>query len=122
MMAAPLKKEPNKYAKNADIKADTPLKTIISAVGMILMLVGLAGIAMEFFKDEGWLKTAIAWLFESTTRMMFIPVIIFALWLMNRMMSSTNPNESKKSGNIPMYIMMAIGAYYVFRFVTTGSL
>ena len=120
-MVAPLKKEPNRYAKNADIKADTPLKTAASAAGMLLMLIGLAGIAMEFFKDEGWLKTALAWLFESTTRMMFIPVIIFALWLMNRMMSSANPNESKKSGNIPMYAMMAVGAYYVFRFITTGG-
>ena len=36
-MAAPLKKEPNKYAKNADIKADTPLKTIISVVGARLL-------------------------------------------------------------------------------------
>ncbi len=122
MMAAPLKKEPNKYAKNADIKADTPLKTIVSVVGMLLMLVGIAGIGLEFFKEGGWVKTAFAWLFESTTRMMFIPVIIFVLWLLNRMMSSTNPNESKKSGNLPMYIMMGIGAFYVYRFVTTGGL
>ena len=121
-MAAPLKKEPNKYAKNADIKADTPVKTIISVVGMVLMLVGIAGIGLEFFKEGGWLKTAIAWLFESTTRMMFIPVIIFVLWLLNRMMSSTNPNQSKKSGNIPMYVMMAVGVFYVYRFVTTGGL
>ena len=53
-MAAPLKKEPNKYAKNADIKADTPVKTIISVVGMVLMLVGIAGIGLEFFKEGGW--------------------------------------------------------------------
>lgn len=120
-MAAPLKKEPNKYAKNADIKADTPLKTIISAVGILLMLVGLVGIGLEFFKDGGWLKTAFAWLFESTTRMMLIPVIIVVLWLVNRMMSSTNPNQSKKSGNIPMYAMMAVGVFYVYRLATTGG-
>ena len=104
-MAAPLKKDPNKYAKNADIKADTALKTTISVVGMLLMLIGLVGIGLEFFKDGGWLKTAFAWLFESTTRMM----------------SSTNPNESKKSGNIPMYIMIAVGVFYVYKFVTTGG-
>ena len=120
-MAAPNKKEPNRYAKNADIKADTPLKTIVSVGGMILMLVGIAGIAMEFFKDGGWLKTALSWLFDTTTHMLLIPVIIAALWLMNRVMSSTNPNESKKAGNLPMYIMMAIGAFYVFRFVSTGG-
>ena len=120
-MAAPQKKDPNKYAKNADIQADTLVKTLISVGGLILMLIGLAGIAMEFFKDGGVLTKALSWLFDSTTHMMFIPVIIFVLWLANRMMSSTNPNESKKAGNFPMYIMMAIGAFYVFRFVTTGG-
>ena len=120
-MAAPKKNEPNKYAKNANIEADSLVKTISSVAGLILVLVGLIGIAMEFFKDGGWLKTALSWLFDTTTHMMFIPVIIFALWLMNRMMSSPNPDESKKSGNIPMYAMMAIGAFYVFRLVTTGG-
>ena len=120
-MAAPKKNEPNKYAKNADIEADSLVKTISSVAGLILVLVGLMGIAMEFFKDGGWLKTALSWLFDTTTHMMFIPVIIFALWLMNRMMSSPNPDKSKKTGNIPMYAMMAIGAFYVFRLVTTGG-
>ena len=119
-MVAPKKNDPNKYAKNADIQADSLVKTLSSVVGLILVLVGLAGIAMEFFKDGGWLKTALGWLFDTTTHMMFIPVIIFVLWLLNRMITSTNPNESKKSGNIPMYAMMAVGAFYVFRFVSTG--
>ena len=120
-MAAPQKKDPNKYAKNADIQADTLVKTLTSVGGLILMLIGLAGLGMEFFKDGGVLTKALSWLFDTTTHMMLIPVIIGLLWLMNRMMSSTNPNESKKSGNIPMYAMMAIGAFYLFRFVTTGG-
>jgi hypothetical protein len=53
--------------------------------------------------------------------MMFIPVIIFALWLLNRWMSSENKSETKRSGDIPMYVMMAVGAYYLFRLITTGS-
>ena len=120
-MAAPQKKDPNKYSKNTDIEADTLVKTLISAAGLILVLIGLAGIAMEFFKDGGWLKTALSWLFQSTTHMLFIPVIIFVLWLMNRWMSSGAIGVKKKSGDMPMYIMMAIGAFYVFRLVTTGG-
>lgn len=85
------------------------------------MLIGLVGIAMEFFKDGGWLKTALGWLFDSTTHMMFIPVIIFVLWLLNRWMSSAAIGEKKKSGDVPMYIMMALGAFYIFRLVTTGG-
>jgi len=60
-------------------------------------------------------------LFESTTSMMMIPVIIFVLWLLNRWMSSASKSETKKSGDVPMYVMMLIGAYYLFRLITTGS-
>ena len=121
-MAAPLKKDPNKYAKNKDIQADTLLKTLSSFGGILLVLIGLIGIGLEFFKEGGWLKTAFAWLFESTTHMMLIPVIIIAGWLFNHFISSSAKGEKKKSGDIPMYAMMLVGAYYVYRLVTTGGL
>ncbi len=120
-MAAPKKNDPNQYAKNKDIQADTPLKTIISVAGLLLVLIGLIGIGMEFFKEGGWLKTALGWLFATTTHMMFIPVIIIVAWILNRWMSSASPGEKKKSGDVPMYIIMAVGGYYVFRLVTTGG-
>ena len=120
-MAAPLKREPNKYAKNKDIKADTLLKTLSSLAGILLVLIGLVGIGLEFFKEGGWLKTAFAWLFESTTHMMLIPVIIIAGWLFNHFISTSAKGEKKKTGDIPMYAMMLVGAYYVFRLVTTGG-
>ena len=116
-----LKKEPNKYAKNADIKADTLAKTLLSVAGFGLMIIGIIGIAMGIFNDDGWLRLAFSWLFDSTAHMMFIPVIIFVAWLLNRYMSSPNKNEIKKAGNLPMYAMMAVGAYYLYHYVTTGS-
>lgn len=36
-------------------------------------------------------------------------------------MSSGSKSETKKSGDVPMYVMMLIGAYYLFRLITTGS-
>lgn len=120
-MAAPQKSDPNKYSKNANIKAESPLQTVISFASFGLMIVGIVGIAVGFFKETGPLKSLLGWLFESTNHMMFIPVIIVVGWFLNRMMSSTNPGESKKSGNLPMYAMMAIGVYFIYRLVTTGK-
>jgi hypothetical protein len=113
--------DPNKYRKNANIKPDTLMHTLTSVGSMILMFLGIIGIAMELFKDEGWLKSALGWLFDSTAHMMFIPVIILVAWLLNRWFSTPNRDETKKSGNLPMYLMMAVGAYYIFRIVTTGG-
>jgi hypothetical protein len=89
---------------------------------MGLMIFGIIGIAMEFFKSDGLLSTLLSKLFQSTTTMLFIPVIIFVLWLLNRMMSSSKKGETNKSGDLPMYVMMAIGAFYLFRLITTGSM
>lgn len=113
--------DPNKYSKNKDIKPETAMSGILAALKMGLMILGLIGIAIEIFREDGWLKTLLAKLFESTTTMLFIPVIIFVLWLLNRMMSSNKKGEINKSGDLPMYIMMGIGAYYLFRLITTGG-
>lgn len=113
--------DPNKYSKNKDIKAETAMSSILAALKMGLMVLGLIGIAIEIFREDGWLQMLLAKLFESTTTMLFIPVIIFVLWLLNRMMSSNKKGEVNKSGDLPMYIMMGIGAYYLFRLITTGG-
>ena len=115
------KVDPNRYSKNIDIQAESKMGTLAAVVRMGLMLIGIAGLAMELFRDDGWLKKGLAKLFESTTSMMFIPVIIFVLWLLNRWMSSGNKGETRKSGELPMYAMMAAGAYYLFMLVTTGG-
>ncbi len=114
--------DPNKYAKNKDIKPEGLLSNLAAIGKMGLMLVGIIGIALEFFKSDGVLSNILSKLFQSTTTMLFIPVIIFVLWLLNRMMSSSKKGETNKSGDIPMYVMMAIGAFYLFRLITTGSM
>ncbi|MEQ1600002.1 MAG: hypothetical protein ABL880_11630 [Methylotenera sp.] len=120
-MAAPLKKEPNKYAKNKDIQADTLAKTLMSVGGMVLLAIGLIGIAMEFFKGDGVLSIIWDWLWEDTSHLIAIPAAAVAFWLFNRFLTASAKGEKKKAGDIPMYIMMAIGAFYLFRFVTTGG-
>lgn len=114
--------DPNKYAKNKDIKPESLLGNLAAIGKMLLMIVGIIGIALEFFKSDGVLSTILSKLFQSTTSMLFIPVIIFVLWLLDRMMSSNKKGETNKSGDLPMYIMMAIGAFYLFRLITTGSM
>lgn len=116
------KQDPNKYLKNKDIKPESKTSVLAATVRMGLMLVGIIGLALELFREDGWISTLLGKLFESTTSMLMIPVIILALWLLNRWVSSPNKSETKKSGDLPMYFMMAVGVFYLFRLYTTGSL
>lgn len=114
--------EPNKYLKNKDIEPESKLSVLFATLRMGLMLAGIVGLAFELFRDNGLFSQGLSKLFESSTTMMLIPVIIFLMWLLNRWFSSPNKSETKKSGDLPMYIMMAIGAYYLFKLYSTGSL
>lgn len=109
--------DPNKYKKNADIRPDSLLQTLASVGSMVLMLIGILGIATEFFREDSWIGDLFSYLFKSTGTMLLIPLIAFVLWLLNRWISSPNSDKKKKSGNLPMYLMMAAGAYYAFKFV-----
>ncbi|MDP2153037.1 MAG: hypothetical protein Q8J66_05200 [Methylotenera sp.] len=113
--------EPNKYLKNKDIKPESKVSVLFATIRMGLMIIGIVGIALELFREDGWLSKLMRNLFESTTSMLMIPVIIFALWLINRWISTPNKSETKKSGDLPMYVMMAIGAFFLVRFYMTGS-
>ncbi len=108
--------DPNKYKQNADIKPDTLLQTIISIQSMLLMLIGIVGIATDFFREDSWIINMFAFFFESTAKMLLLPVLILVLWLLNRWISSPSKDTKKKSGNLPMYIMILIGIYYVYLF------
>jgi hypothetical protein len=109
--------DPNKYKGNADIRPDTLLQTLTSVGSMALMVIGIIGIATDFFKEDSWIKKTFAYLFQSTGTIMLIPLIAFVLWLLNRWISSPSKDKKKKSGNLPMYLMMVIGAYYVYQFL-----
>lgn len=113
--------DPNKYSVNSNIKPESKLSVLLSVIGMGLMLLGIIGITIELFRENGWLKTLLHKIFQSTTSMMSIPVIMLVLWLLNRWITSPNKSETLKGGDLPMYAMMAVGAYYLFRLLTTGA-
>ncbi len=108
--------DPDKYKQNADIKADTPLQNLLSVISMLLMIAGIAGLAIDSFKEDGWLGEVFSFFFRSTTTMLLLPVLIFVLWMLNRWISTPSKNETKKSGNLPMYFMMIAGVYYIYQF------
>jgi glucan phosphoethanolaminetransferase (alkaline phosphatase superfamily) len=114
--------EPNKYSKNANIKPDSLWKTLISIITFILIVIAIVGLSFEFFKESSVLQTSLAWLFESTTHMLLIPVIGLAFWFFSRWTASPKANKNPSIGNLPLNFMIALGVYYAYQLYTTGSL
>lgn len=97
------------------------LITTLAAVGRFgLMLLGIIGISVEIFRDDGWLKQLIGKAFASPGTLLLIPLAIGALYVLDKVITNAAGTASKK-GDIPLYIMMAIGAFFLFRLITTGS-
>lgn len=113
--------DPNKYAKNQSITPESKLKTIKAVVSMLLMLLGLIGIAVEFFKPSGGVVALLAFATASTLNMVLTGLIILSLLAFHRYISHVKDSANKKAGNAPLFFMMLIGAYYAVRLLTTGG-
>jgi len=115
------KKDANKYSKNANINPESHLSSIFAMVRMALMLIGIFGITFELFRENGWLSKLLGGIIDSTANMLLVVVALLGLWLLNRMLSSPNKSETKKIGDMPMYAMMAVGVFYIYRIFTSGG-
>lgn len=96
-------------------KADNLLETLLALGRLSLMIIGILGIAFEAFKENGLVSIVLSKATASTTSMVVSGIIIVALYFINRWLSVTDGNQTKK-GDLPMYVMMAIGAFFIFRF------
>ncbi|MCB5187091.1 hypothetical protein LG200_03600 [Methylobacillus caricis] len=102
-------------------KPDSLSATLLAISRFGLMMLGIIGIAVELFRDDGWLKQAFSKLLSSPAGMIAIPVIILLMYLANRWFTAPRRGELTRRGDIPLYIMMGIGGFFLYRLLTTGS-
>ncbi len=103
-----------------ETKSDNLLATLFAIVRLALLLIGIIGLSISVFRDDGWLTQLLAKMFSSTMGMVSIFLLIFAAYGLNRWMTSPTRKASSR-GDLPLYIMMTIGAFYLFRLIMTGS-
>lgn len=103
-------------------KADSLLDTMLSVGRVGLMLLGIIGIAVEIFREDGLLKRWLKTLFSSSEGLVTGLVIAVALYIFWRWLNAAPDGKATKRGDIPLYAMMAVGAYFLYRLITTGSL
>lgn len=103
-------------------KADSTLDTVLSVGRVGLMLLGIIGIAVEIFREDGLLKRWLKSLFSSTEGLVTGLVIAVVLYIFWRWLNAAPDGKATKRGDIPLYAMMAVGAFFLYRLITTGSL
>lgn len=101
-------------------KPDSLISTLVAVGRFGLMLLGIIGISVEIFRDNGWLKQLLGKAFASPGTLLLIPLALGALYLLDKAITNAAGTTSKK-GDIPLYFMMTIGAFFLFRIITTGS-
>jgi hypothetical protein len=108
--------------KYEDKKADSLVDTLLALGRVALMLIGIVGIAYEFFREDGLLKRWFKSLFSSTEGLVTALIIAVVLYFFWRWVNAAPDGKATKRGDIPLYAMMAVGAFFLYRLISTGSL
>ncbi|HEY8118548.1 MAG TPA: hypothetical protein VIE91_04855 [Methylophilaceae bacterium] len=103
-----------------DTSPDSLLHTIIAISRLLLMLIGIIGLSVEIFRDNGWLNQLLAKILSSPAGLISVPIGLAVLYFFNRWLTTASDGSISK-GDLPLYLMMAIGAYFLFNLITTGS-
>lgn len=101
-------------------KADNLVDTLLSIARLGLMLLGILGITVDLFNDDGIFRTLLGKAFQSTSSVVVTIIIGIMVYFFNRWLTTVDGQASKK-GDIPLYAMMAVGAYFLYRLISTGS-
>jgi len=105
-------------------KPESLISVLKAGAQFVLMIMGIIGLAILIFSEDGWLATFAGKLtqIDSFGALLAIPLAIVAIYIARIWFERTFGKSSASAlGNLAMYVMMAIGAFFLFRLLSTGS-
>ena len=100
------------------------LDYFVSFITIALVLAGLGGVSYSMFKEGGWLGAIFGKFVDAhmANPVIAIPVTIGAaivgkMWYDHQVAKG----HTSKMPDVLIYVIMAAGAYFLWRFFTTGS-
>ena len=107
------------------VKTDTAVDIILALGQVVLIVIGLAGISVQLFSGQGLpgilLKKLMA--MHPATILAAIVSLIVIFSVFKKVFKATKGDRSTSAfGNLLMYLMMGVGAFFVYRYLSTGSL
>jgi hypothetical protein len=105
-------------------RPDSPVTLVIAIGQMVLMIIGIAGVATLIFGENGLLVTLARKVteVESFAFLMAIPILFIAIYIARQWYEKTFAKSSSATiATFAMYTMTAIGAYFLIQFLRTGT-
>jgi hypothetical protein len=91
----------------------------ISLVGLVVL--GIAGIVYRLFKPEGWGSSLLGYLWDKSPWLVWLAGFSLAtVTLVGR--HAVRARARQGSGNLLVYGLVVLGAFFLFRLVVTGNL
>lgn len=114
-----------KYQKIKPVKkADSPLTLVFSVVQFLLVLLGLVGISIQTFEENGWLKHALASVVGASNFSLIIGIpiaLVVALVGKSWLDSHSEGSGSHRTADLMLYCMMLVGAWFLYKLITEGG-
>lgn len=111
-----------KYNRKHD-KSNSALSTLLSFVQIALVILGLVGVSIRLFEEKGWLQQ---WLHSLMNAKLSHSILIIVLVLVGgylvKSWMATGDEKQNATADAMLYLMMVVGAYFLFNLITTGSL
>lgn len=112
--------EPNRYAKNRHIRPDGPWKLLQALVTLLLLCIGILGIAIHLFtQDHIWLH-GLQWLQASRLNLVLAVIGAIALFFVHRYISHLADDRRRTVSHLPLYGMLLMGIYFTLHLFMTG--
>lgn len=112
--------DPNRYSKNRNIRPDSGLKILQALLTLGLVVFGLLGIAVHLFSNESGPADWLQWLMASPMNMVIAVATLLALFVFHRYISHLTNQQRRSASDFPVYVMMLLGAYFLYQLLTTG--
>ena len=102
---------------------DSLLSLLLSIIQLGLMLLGLLGLAVHMFEDNGWLNHWLGALFKTSGISLLIGLIFLLVFgtLIKQVIRVPDNVFQSRVADMMILLMMLLGLYFVYRLVVIGS-
>lgn len=112
--------DPNRYSKNRTIKPDGAWQILQAFITLGLMVCGFIGIAVHVFGSDAGPTDWLQWITASAWNGALTVIGLVSAFAFHRYITHISSQQRRSASNLPVYAMMLLGAYFVYRLLTTG--